>query len=131
MKDKDNVLGVALVMELCPICAVEIAGPIIMNTRLTKKNAKEVESMHGKVVGWSKEPCESCKELKKKGFILIGAVQAKSIEGKDPYRSGNIWVIHHEKAIEMFSPEYVLKGAAFIDVLDAQKMGLPDVKLDA
>ena len=128
---KENILGVALVKEVCPICTRQMDGPIIMNTRLSEKNAKEVESLHGKTVGFSEEPCSECKEMKEKGFILIGVVEAKTDDKKNPYRSGNIWVITHDYANKLFNNTPPDKGVAFIDVIAADKVGLPDSKLDA
>lgn len=130
-KDKKT-LGVALVKELCPVCAKEMDGPIIMNTRLTTSMAKKVEDMNGKAIGWSKEPCESCKEMKSKGFILIGAVEAKTNDVTNPYRSGNLWVVKQEVADRLFAPHPAPKsGVAFIDVTVAAQMELPDVNLNA
>lgn len=131
MKEEENRIGVALVKELCPICAKEIEGPIILNTILTPGRAKEVEKLHGKVVGYAEKPCDECKDLKTKGFVLIGVVQAKTDDMKYPYRSGNIWVVTHEASTKMFPPENLVKGVAYIDVLAAELIGLPNPKLNA
>lgn len=128
---KENKLGVALAKELCPICAKQIDGPILMNTRLTPGEAKKVEELHGQVIGWSKEPCDECKEMKAKGFILIGAVEKKTTDATNPYRSGNIWVVHPSVATDLFGENPPKSGVAFIDVNVAQQMGLPDVNLNA
>lgn len=126
-----NIVGVALVKELCPMCAKEIEGPIILNTVLTPARAKEVESLHGQVIGFAEQPCDECKELKTKGFVLIGVVEAKTDDIRNPYRSGNIWVITHEASKTMFPPDKLVKGVAYIDVLAAELIGLPNSKLDA
>ena len=128
----DETLGVALTKEICPICAKTEDGPIIMNTRLSKHEAKKVNDMHGKVLQYMKEPCQECQELMKQGFILIGAVEKKTVDVTNPYRSGNIWVVKQEAADEIFKPHGAPKsGVAFIDVNVAQEIGLPNVNLNA
>jgi len=131
MGDK-NTVGVALTKELCPVCTAEMDGAIMMNTRLTENNAKKVEALHGKVVGWSKELCDNCKDMKSKGFILIGAVEAKTTDTTNPYRSGNIWVVKEEVADKLYAPHPRPKsGVSFIDVTVAEQMKLPGVNLNA
>ena len=130
MRDK-NEIGVALVKELCPICLKSSDGPIIMNTRLSKKRAQEVEEMHGKTVGFTKEPCDECKELKSKGFVLIGVVEKKTEDRTNPYRSGNLWAISESAAAKLFNDNPPKSGVAFIDVNVAHEIGLPDANLDA
>ena len=128
----DKKIGVALTKELCPICAKEIEGPIIMNTRLTESDAEKVEEMHGKVLDWSKTPCESCADMKSKGFVLIGAVEAKTTDATNPYRNGNIWVVKQQVADDLFKPHPAPKsGVAFIDVNVAQQLNLPNINLNA
>ena len=126
-----NKLGVALVRELCPICAKETEQSILMNTKLGRKEATAVEKLHGNNM-WAKEICPDCKELKSKGFILIGAVEAKTTDTTNPYRSGNIWVVAQEAADQLFAPHPAPKsGVAFVDVNVAAQMELPDVNLNA
>ena len=129
---KKNKLGVALVKELCSICTKEMNGPIIINTKLTESMAKKVEDMHGKTIGWSKELCPECKDIKEKGFILIGAVEKKTTDVTNPYRSGNIWCVKQEVADKLFAPHPAPpSGVAFIDVTVAAQMELPGVNLKA
>lgn len=120
---KEHTLGVALVKEACQLCGKTEDGPIILNTHLTEKNAKEVEEMNGKVIGYMKGPCKECKELMKQGFLLIGYIEEKTDDKTNPYRSGNQWVIKREAAEEMFAD--CSKGAAFIDMKAAEQIGLP------
>ena len=61
MSDK---LGVSLVKYLCPICGNEAEEGIIMNSLLTKKNAKAVEQLHGKTIGFAEHPCKECSNIK-------------------------------------------------------------------
>lgn len=124
-------IGVALVHELCPVCTKEMDGSIFINQKLSEKEAKKVKDMHGKVV-WSKELCPDCKEMKSQGFILIGAVEAKTEDATNPYRSGNIWCVKQEVADQLFAPHPAPpSGIAFVDVTVAAQMQLPNVNLDA
>ena len=85
-----------------------------------------------KITNVKKDFCIECKELKSKGFILVGAVEEKSINKSNPYRSGNIWVISHNAAKDLFEPRNLPQsGMAFIDVNTAVQIGLPNVNVDA
>lgn len=129
---EDKKFAAALTKELCPICTKEMDGGIVVNTRLTTSDAKKVEAMHNQVIGWSKEPCDECKDMQTKGFILIGAVEAKTDDVTNPYRSGNIWCVAQKVADDLFAPHPAPKsGIAFIDVTVAEQMKLPGVNLNA
>ena len=127
-----NKLGVALTKILCPVCTKKMDGDILLNTRLTEGAAKKVEAMNNQVVGWSKTLCPDCSDMKSKGFILIGAVEAKTQDVTNPYRSGNIWVVKQEVADDLFKPNGApASGIAFIDVNVAKEMALPEVNIEA
>jgi len=132
MKDT-RTLGIALTKEACPLCGKAVDGPIIINRRLSSYHAKQVEEMHGKVVGFMKEPCTECQDLMKQGFLLIGYVEAKSgdCSPENIYRSGNQWVIRKEAAEKMFPGKDLSKGAMFFPVEAAHQMGFPDCNLNA
>lgn len=127
----EETLGVALTKEACPICAKTVDGPIVMNTRLTKGEAKKVKELHGQVLNWMKEPCDECKDMMTKGFVLIGAVEKKTTDVTNPYRSGNIWCVKQEVAIQLFGENPPKSGVAFIDVTVAEQIKLPGVNLNA
>lgn len=129
----DSRIGVALVNEACPLCGKLQDGPIIINTRSSHRDAKNVEELNGKTIGFSKEPCAECKEMMSKGFLLIGVVESKCTGSalKDIYRSGNTWVITHKSAKRLFPSLDLSKGAAFFPVEIAHDLGFPDCKLDA
>ena len=93
--------------------------------------AKKVEALNGKTIGYSNEPCKSCKDIMAQGFLLIGVVESKTTDHKNSYRSGNQWGIKKEAAIEMFGEEMCKKGVAFIDVLIANEIGLPGANINA
>lgn len=123
MKDKE--IGVALVKEACKICGKTFDSSILMNSQLSKRKAEEVESLHGKVVGYSEEPCDDCKKLCEQGFVIIGVIKELTDDKSNPYRSGNIWVIKNEAAKDIFGEEMGSKSACFLDIQDAINLGLP------
>tara|TARA_B110000503_G_C7132385_1_gene407351 strand:- start:615 stop:1049 length:435 start_codon:yes stop_codon:yes gene_type:complete len=130
MKTKKK-LGIALVHQLCPVCTKEMDSSILMNTKLSEKEAESIERLDG-TIKWSKDWCKVCEDMKTKGFILIGAVEAKTDDATNPYRSGNIWVVKQEVADALFAPHGAPKsGVAFVDVTIASQMQLPDVNLKA
>ena len=102
------------VKELCPVCTKIMTG---------SETASEIK--------WSKDFCEECTEMKSKGFILIGAVESKTEDATNPYRSGNVWCVTQEVAEEVFKPHGAPKsGVAFIDVKVAHAMALPGVNIN-
>jgi hypothetical protein len=127
----EDKFAVALTKEACPICAKTVDGPIVMNTRLTPGEARKVKELQGQVLNWMKEPCDDCKEMMTKGFVLIGAVEKKTTDVTNPYRSGNIWVVKQEVAIQLFGEKPPASGVAFIDVNVAEQIKLPGVNINA
>lgn len=122
---KENKLSVALAKEACPACARVVDGPILMNTKLTKKDAENVENMHGKVIGYLDKPCESCQNLMSQGFLLIGVDLDKTEDETNPYRSGHQWVISNDAVDRIFKDIDKKYGYAFITKDIAEKIGLP------
>ena len=122
---KKDTLGVALVHELCKICGKPTNEHIIMNQRLTEKNAKDIESLHKKAIGYSKEPCDECKEHMTKGFILIGYDNKLTTDLRNPYRTGNIWVITFDAAKRLgINKDTMEIGYSLIDIETAENLGL-------
>lgn len=122
---KEDTLGVALVHELCKICGGKVNEQIVMNQKLTEKNAAEIKSMHNKAIGYSEEPCEECKELMTKGYILIEYDEALTEDKSNPYRTGNIWVITFDAAKRMnMDKDTFENGYALIDKEITEKLGL-------
>lgn len=103
--------------NICSICTKDEEG------NLPKSDQKNLK--------WMSIPCISCQELMTKGFILIGAVEAKTEDVTNPYRSGNIWVVKQEVAVQLFGEKLPPAGIAFIDVTVAAQMELPGVNLNA
>lgn len=122
---KEDMLGVALVHELCKICGKEVNEQIVMNQRLSKKNAKDIKSMHKQAIGYAQKPCDECKELMTKGFILIGYDEALTEDKFNPYRTGNIWVITFDAAEKLGVGKDTMDiGYSLIDIETAQNLGL-------
>ena len=126
MKKEKKTFSVALVKELCPICCKEIDGPIIMNSVLTEKHAKEVEDMQGKVIDFAEKPCKECQSYIDKGaFFVIGVDSEKTDDWNNPYRSGHLVGIKRESDFVRNLPEqYKKKDAVFMDYREMQKIGL-------
>lgn len=110
-------------VELCPVCTRKTGGDTI---------EIPVGDYHRHNVIWSRDLCAECLGMKSKGFILIGAVEDKTTDATNPYRSGNVWCVDHSVAEEVFKPHPPpASGIAFIDVKVAQAMALPGVNIDA
>ena len=121
-KDK---IEVALVHELCLVCGKEMNEQIIMNQRLSPREAEEVKSMHKKAIGYSDEPCDECSDYMTKGYILIEYDERLTTDKSNPYRTGHLWVITFEAAERMNMDEATFKnGFAMIDIDTAKKIGL-------
>lgn len=125
----ENKLGVALVKELCPICAKTIDGPIIMNTVLTKSKAAKVEEMNGKVIGFSEDCCKECKENSKVGFPLIIIDEEKSGKTfKEIYRTGQLFFVKKDIPLVTENTQFHLKTKStsfmFIDKKAALELNL-------
>lgn len=102
-------LGIALVKELCPICGKEMSGPIVMNSILTEKHAKEVEELNGQVVGVSPNACEECLKYKDSAVFIIGIDPEKS-DNKNLYRTGNLVGLKKDcDFIKNIDKEYILE----------------------
>ena len=127
--------AVALAKEACPLCGKLSNGPIIMNTRLTRADANKVKEYHNEVIGFTKKPCEECQDMMTKGILLIGVIEAKTDDPKNPYRSGNRWVVRKEFIERIFSREtaekVITKGCCFFSAEAAVQLGFQDVNMDA
>lgn len=128
---KEDRLGVAMVKEACPLCGALQDGPIILNKRLTPGEAKKVKDLHGQTIGYSEKPCKECQDIMNQAFLLIGIVETKTDDPKNPYRSGNKWGVKPEYAKKLLGEDGIKKGAAFISVEAAHKMGFPNCNLNA
>ena len=119
----EKLLGTALVKRLCPICLKEQDSEILMNNLLIEKNAKDVENLHGKVVGFLDDGCNECKEKlpPEKGTWFIVVDSEKTTDRQNPYRTGFIFGVSKEYAMKLDINDYVV----YIDVKDAIKLNFP------
>lgn len=125
MSDK---LGTAIVKYVCPICGQinEDASAIVINRRLTKKDAEHVEKMHNQVVGFSDKPCKECQSVLDQGaFFIIGIDSEKTEDMGNPYRSGHLVGIKKSSEFYQHLPEeYKGKNALFMDYREMEKLGI-------
>lgn len=116
-----NNFEVALVK--CFICGGD--KELIMNTRLTPSHASTVKNAHGKAI--DNIPCNECKELMKKGIILISVRDGES--GNNPYRTGRTVVVR-DNFIDIVANDKVKQGImkhriAYIPETTWKELGLP------
>ena len=125
----DNNFAVALTK--CFYCGKDDA--IVMTKLLTPKNARDVESMNGKVIDMT--PCQECKKLMDQGIILITFDPEKSLPGWDteripnPYRTGGFFVVQEKAMLNIIGnktlAEFIIKYRwMFIEHNAAEQLGL-------
>ena len=125
-----NNFEVALTKEICPICGKEMDGPLIMNSFLTEKCAKEVKDLNNKVIGFADHCCEECAKYKDDAVYFVSIDESKSSQSlKELYRTGKIsGVKKYSKFIVQFKDFIVtLKDGTKIIFIDEQagiKLGL-------
>jgi len=104
MKDS-SIIGVALAKERCPVCGKDFDGPIIMNSVLTEKRAKEVEALNGKVIGMANKPCHECQVMIDQGIVIIEIDGTKCQESgpEGPYRTGMMFCMTEEAFKRIFN----------------------------
>ena len=116
-----NNLEVALVKRLCPVCLKEQDAEIIMNSKLTSKDADSVKEMHGKVVGYG-DLCEDCKSPIGEGVYFIGVDDY--LDSSNPSRSGHIVGITKEAAERLGNEQIVKAQWCFCEVDHMKQIGL-------
>lgn len=67
--DKDN-FKVGLVYYICPICGAKADEAIVMNQKLTKREADKIAEMNHKCVGFSNKACDKCASRKDEMFFI-------------------------------------------------------------
>lgn len=122
---KENTLGVALVKRACPICAHVEDAEIVLNRVLTSFRAKEVEALHGQVIGYTEKPCKECQKLMEQGFLLIQVDESKTDDHSNPWRTGKQCVIKREVAERIFINVDLSKRVAFMPINAWEKLKLP------
>ena len=125
---EEKKFAASVVKYVCPICGQvnEDASVIVMNTRLTKADAKKVEEMQDKVIGFSDKPCKECQKiLDQDAFFVIGIDPDKSDDMKNPWRTGHLVGIKKSSEFYQHLPEeYKGKNALFMDYREMEKFGM-------
>lgn len=85
----DVKIGTALVHEVCLICGKPMNESIVINQKLTTKEAKKVEKLNGKAIGISKDACDECLKFKDTAIFCIAIDEEKS-DKNNFYRTGRI-----------------------------------------
>ena len=109
-------LEIALTKEACLACGKLIDGPIIMNTKLTKKESNKIKEIHGKCIGYAEDLCNDCKELCSKGLLVV-EIDAEQSEPNNPYRSGKLFVLdNNSDFVKSIDEKFIInkKGNKFI-----------------
>lgn len=124
----DNKLGVAIVHEICPICGKPMNESIVINKRLTVKEAKKVEDMNHKAIGFSQNACDECLKYKDTAVFCI-AIDCKKSTPKEPYRTGQLVGIRKDFELFINKPEFVHKtkngvSFCFIDEDAGKEIGM-------
>ena len=127
----NNNLEVSLVKELCPVCCKEMDGPIIMNSILTEKNAKNVKDLHNKVIGFADHCCEECSKQNDNAvfFVSIDASKSSNDSLENLYRTGKISGIKKEADIIESFKDYIITikdgtQIVFIDEETGKNLGI-------
>ena len=128
---KINNLEVSLVKELCPVCCKEMDGPIIMNSILTEKHAKNVKDLHNKIIGFADHCCEECSKYKDEAvfFVSINASKSSNDSLENLYRTGKIIGIKKEADIIESFKDYIITikdgtQIVFIDEETGKNLGI-------
>jgi len=123
-----NKLGVSLVKYLCPVCGKETDEGIIMNSLLTEKNAKAVEELNGKAIGFADHVCGECTKYKDNAVFFIGIDASKS-QPNNPYRTGQLVAVRKDSDLVEHLAKYILElrdhaKYCFIEEDAGKKIGL-------
>lgn len=115
----DKILEAAVVKRLCPVCCKAFDGEFIMNNKLNTAQAKKVKELHGKVIGFSKDPCEECQKIidEKNVMFFIGIDEDKTTDKGNPFRTGH--VVGLDKNSEFYKAlpeEYHKYSYVYIDI---------------
>lgn len=121
----DNRIGVALVYKACPVCGQKNDEELLTNKVLTEEEARGIEKLHNKCIGYSDEPCKKCKELMEEAFLCIIYDKSKTTEETSPYRTGQILGIKKDcNFVKSIDPKLIEGGFGFIDIESAKQIGL-------
>lgn len=123
--------GLNPTMPTCFYCGESKNEIALLGAASKKITGEEKAPMHGPVIDM--EPCDNCKDYMKQGVILIGVVEEKTHNEKNPYRSGHFMVVKDDVVRRNFNPEMaervIESRCAFIDhrivtAMDSQYKGM-------
>lgn len=124
MNDK---LKVGIVNYACPVCGKVADSQIIMNTKLTKKEADKIQQMHDKTIGFSKHLCKECQEIidTQNCLFIVGVDIDKTTDKKNPYRSGHIVAIKKDSNLgKAIYNAYGDTPMAYMDFKEMEQLNL-------
>ena len=117
--------GLALAKELCPICAKEIDGPIVMGTIMSKKKAQKINELTGKVIGWAKKPCSECQEHIDNGCFFVIGIDIEKSNDEGLYRSGHLVGIKRDSDfVKSLSDKEKEHNAIYMDYREMIRLGI-------
>lgn len=125
--------AVALTKTQCPACGKLSDGPIVLNSRLSEKAAREVKELQGKVVELGL--CSECKAVVDQGGMLLVEIDRKKsgvakdgkLKPENAWRTGRVWGITGEAATRFFSERSPI---GYIDTETAEVLGLTAITED-
>ena len=124
-----DTFATSLVYEICPVCAKK-EELLILNSKLSFKNAQEIKNLHGKTIGIKEEPCKECKDYMLQGIIVIGYDEEESKDAKNSlelYRTGAFAVIKESWFED--KPEFdISKRVIFLSHSIMEKLGMIEPK---
>lgn len=109
--------GVNPMLGQCPLCGGDTNELFLLG-----KLPNDEQAPRQGVVPHLSEPCATCKDNMTKGIMLI--VCRDGSDQKNPFRTGQIFVINEKAAQRIFNVEIIKHRAAFIEHSVAIKIGL-------
>ena len=121
--------GLAFVKELCPICAKEIDGHILIRTVLSKKNAQKVNEMDGKVISLSPKPCPECQKHIDNGVFFVIGIDIEKSDKEGLYRSGHIVGLKSDSYfVKSLTEKQRKHNAIYMDFREMIRCGMIDIE---
>lgn len=128
----DKKIGVALVHKICVVCGkkVDSESEILINQRLGKKAAQQVEEMNGQAVGFAEKLCEDCQKIVDEGACFIIAVdEEKTTDFNNPYREGHVVAIKKSSDFYQNLQQEFKKDVLYMDYKLMRNLGMIQNKL--
>lgn len=105
MSDLNFAAGI--VRYACPICGKDSETSLIMNQISSKNVVEQINQVHNKIVGYSKNACSECEKHKDKVVFMIEVDGSKSTP-TNPYRTGRIYGINKNCPIFDKAGDFIL-----------------------